>query len=144
MWLLTAPVPHRQSLRDYSLCGPLASDLDLFYIVCLMGPEYLGHFEHLVLLALIRLGDTAYGVTVRREIEQRTGRDVSIGAIYATLDRLETKGLVKSRVGEPTATRGGRAKRHFRITGRGVTAVNRTQEALHKMTDGLEAVRSFA
>jgi PadR family transcriptional regulator, regulatory protein PadR len=109
-----------------------------------MGPEYLGHFEHLVLLALARLGETAYGVTVRREIEQRTRRDVSIGAIYATLDRLETKGLVKSRVGEPTATRGGRAKRHFRITRRGVTAVNRTQEALHKMSDGLEAVRSFA
>ena len=108
-----------------------------------MGLEYLGHFEHLVLLALIRLGETAYGVTVRREIEQRTERDVSIGAIYATLDRLETKGLVKSRVGEPTARRGGRAKRHFRITGRGVTAVNRTQEALHKMSDGLEAARSF-
>ena len=109
-----------------------------------MGPAYLGHFEHLVLLALIRLGETAYGVTVRREIEQRTGRDVSISAIYATLDRLEAKGLVKSRVGEPTAARGGRAKRHFRITDRAVTAVNRAQEALHKMSDGLEAVRSFA
>jgi DNA-binding PadR family transcriptional regulator len=109
-----------------------------------MRPEYLGHFEHLVLLALIRLGDTAYGVTVRREIAQRTGRDVSIGAIYATLDRLETKGFVKSRVGEPTARRGGRAKRHFRITGRGVTAVNHTRKALNKMSDGLEAVRSFA
>lgn len=109
-----------------------------------MVPEYLGHFEHIVLLALIRLGETAYGVTVRREIEHRTGREVSIGAIYATLDRLEGKGFVRSRVGEPTARRGGRAKRHFRITGRGITAVSRTQEALQKMSAGLGAVRSFA
>lgn len=109
-----------------------------------MVPEHLGHFEHIVLLALIRLGETAYGVTVRREIEHRTGREVSIGAIYATLDRLEGKGFVRSRVGEPTARRGGRAKRHFRITGRGITAVSRTQEALQKMSAGLGAVRSFA
>jgi PadR family transcriptional regulator PadR len=106
--------------------------------------EYLGIFEHLVLLALIRLGEDAYGVTVRQEIERRADRDVSIGAIYATLDRLEVKGLVKSRVGEPTAARGGRAKRHFRITSRGVAAVNRTQEALRSMSDGLAAVRRFA
>src|SRR5580765_8497844 len=102
----------------------------LFYVVYLMGRGgYLGEFEHIVLLALMRLGDDAYGVTVRREIEVRTAREVSIGAIYATLDRMEAKGLVRSRVGEPTAARGGRAKRHFRITSRGVTAVNRTHEA---------------
>jgi DNA-binding PadR family transcriptional regulator len=109
-----------------------------------MGHEHLGHFEHIVLLALIRLGDTAYGVTVRQEIEHRIGRDTSIGAIYATLDRLEAKGLVKSRVGEPTAARGGRAKRHFQITGRGLRAVTRTQEALQKMSAGLDVARSFA
>ena len=106
--------------------------------------EYLGEFEHIVLLALMRLGNEAYGVTVRKEIEQRTGREVSIGAIYSTLGRLETKGLVKSRVGEPTAARGGRAKRHFDITGRGVRAVNRTHESLRSMSDGLATVRSFA
>jgi DNA-binding PadR family transcriptional regulator len=106
--------------------------------------EYLGEFEHIVLLALMRLGDDAYGITVRDEIEKRTGREASVGAIYATLDRLEGKGLVRSRVGEPTAARGGRAKRHFRITGRGVTAVNRTHAALRNMSDGLGAVRSFA
>jgi DNA-binding PadR family transcriptional regulator len=116
----------------------------LFYFVYLMDPDYLGHFEHIVLLALIRLGDEAYGVSVRREIEQRAGREVSLGAIYATLDRLEGKKLVRSRVGEPTAARGGRAKRHFRITARGVTAVNRTQEAIRRMSDGLTVVRSFA
>jgi DNA-binding PadR family transcriptional regulator len=106
--------------------------------------DYLGEFEHLVLLALKRLGENAYGVTVRRDIETRTQREVSIGAIYATLDRLETKGLVKSRVGEPTAARGGRAKRYFRITVRGVAAINKTHEALRKMSDGLVGVRSFA
>jgi len=122
----------------------LDADGYLFYFVDLMGLEHLGHFEHIVLLALIRLGDTAYGVTVRQEIEQRTGRDTSIGAIYATLERLEAKGLVTSRVGEPTAARGGRAKRHFRITGRGLRAVTRTQEALQKMSAGLDLARSFA
>jgi PadR family transcriptional regulator PadR len=106
--------------------------------------DYLGEFEHLVLLALIRLGEDAYGVSVRREIEERTAREVSVGAIYATLDRMEAKGLVKSRVGEPTAERGGRAKRHFRISARGIAAVNRAQKALRNMSDGLAAVRSFA
>jgi PadR family transcriptional regulator, regulatory protein PadR len=106
--------------------------------------EYLGEFEHIVLLALLRLGDDAYGVTVREEIEKRADREVSIGAVYATLDRLESKGLVTSRVGEPTASRGGRAKRHFQITKRGVTALNRTHEALRNMSHGLLAVRSLA
>lgn len=102
-----------------------------------MTADYIGEFEHLVLLAVLRLRDQAYGVTVRQEIAARTGRNVSIGAIYATLDRLEQKGLVGSHVGEPTAERGGRAKRYFRATGRGLEAVNRTLESLRNMTDGL-------
>jgi len=105
--------------------------------------DYLGAFEHLVLLALMRLSD-AYGVSVRQELEQRIDRDISIGAIYATLDRLEAKDFVRSRVGEPTAARGGRAKRHFTVTARGVAAVNRTHRALDSMTEGLDLVRSFA
>jgi DNA-binding PadR family transcriptional regulator len=113
-----------------------------FYIVVEMSaPVYLGEFEHIVLLAVLRLDDAAYGVTVRREIEARTGRDVSIGAIYATLDRLEAKGLVRSRLGEPTAERGGRAKRLFRVTARGIQAVNDAQRALQRMVDGLDLVR---
>ena len=102
-----------------------------------MAGDYLGEFEHLVLLALLRLDDRAYGVTVRQEIALRTGRDVSIGAIYSTLDRLQTKGFAKSEVGEPTAERGGRAKRYFRVTGRGLSVVHRTNEALRSMTEGL-------
>jgi DNA-binding PadR family transcriptional regulator len=103
---------------------------------------HLGEFEHTVLLAVLRLNDEAYGVTVRREIEGRTKREVSIGAIYATLDRLEAKGYVRSRVGEPTPERGGRSKRFFRITAQGVSAVNRTHRALRSLTEGLDLLRS--
>jgi len=102
--------------------------------------DYLGEFEHIVLLALLRLEDRAYGVTVRQEIELRTHREVSIGAVYATLDRLETKGYVKSYRGDPTPERGGRSKRFFRTTGKGVAAVNRTHQALQSMTEGLGLV----
>ena len=118
---------------------------DLFYIVYVMvGRDYLGEFEHIVLLALLRLEERAYGVTVRREIETRTKREVSIGAVYATLDRLQLKGYVRSYQSEPTAERGGRSKRFFQITSKGITAVNRTQEAVHRMTEGLELVRSYS
>jgi len=115
------------------------------YIVYLMSNrDYLGEFEHIVVLALLRLGDRAYGVTVRQEIEARTSREVSIGAIYATLDRLEAKGYVKSRLGDPTPERGGRSKRFFRVSAKGVKAVNRTHRALQSMTSGLDLVRSYS
>jgi DNA-binding PadR family transcriptional regulator len=106
--------------------------------------DYLGEFEHLLLLALLRLGDQAYGVPVRQEIQLRAKREVSIGAVYATLDRLETKGYVKSRRGDPTPERGGRSKRFFRVTAKGVAAVNRTQRALHRMTEGLDLIASYS
>ncbi len=106
--------------------------------------EYLGEFEHLVLLSLLRLGDGAYGVSVRREIAARTDRDVSVGAIYTTLDRLELKGYVRSRLGEPTTERGGRAKRLFRVTAKGVRAVNSTHQTLHSMSAGLKLVRRLS
>ena len=106
--------------------------------------DYLGEFEHIVILALLRLGDRAYGVTVRQEIEMRADREVSIGAIYATLDRLEAKGYVKSHMGDPTPERGGRSKRFFRVSAKGVGAVNRTHRALRNMTAGLNLVRSYS
>jgi PadR family transcriptional regulator, regulatory protein PadR len=108
------------------------------------GRDYLGKFEHIILLALLRLEDRAYGVTVRQEIELRTHRDVSIGAVYATLDRLETKGYVTSRLGDPTPERGGRSKRFFRVTAKGVAAVSHTHRALQSMTEGLGFIRSYA
>jgi PadR family transcriptional regulator PadR len=106
--------------------------------------DFLGEFEHIVVLALLRLADRAYGVTVRKEIEVRTGREVSIGAIYATLDRLERKGYVKSHLGDPTPERGGKSKRFFHVTAKGVAAVNRTHRALLSMTEGLHLVRSYS
>jgi PadR family transcriptional regulator, regulatory protein PadR len=106
--------------------------------------DYLGEFEHIVLLALLRLEDRAYGVTVRQEIQIRIKREVSIGAIYATLDRLETKGYVKSFHGDPTPERGGRSKRFFRVTDEGLAAVNRTHRALQSMTEGLDPIWSYS
>ena len=81
---------------------------------------------------------------MRREIEFRTQREVSIGAVYATLDRLETKGYVKSHHGDPTPERGGRSKRFFRVTAKGMAAVNRTQRALQSMVEGLDLIRSYS
>ena len=101
------------------------------------GRDYLGEFEHIVILALLHLKDRAYGVTVRQEIERRTQREVSIGAVYATLDRLETKGYVSSQRSEPTPERGGRSKRFFRVTSKGKAALSRTHQTLRKMTAGL-------
>ncbi len=99
--------------------------------------DSLGEFEHLVLLAVLRLGSDAYGMRVRREIDERTGRDVSIGAVYATLERLEEKGLVGSSLNDPTPERGGRAKRTFHLTGEGVAAVSRAHQDLASMEEGL-------
>ena len=99
--------------------------------------DSLGEFEHLVLLALVRLGDTAYGVPIRRELAERAGRDVSIGAVYTTLDRLERKGFVSSRKGEPTAERGGRAKKYFRIEALGQLAIESSWKAIVSMRRGV-------
>jgi PadR family transcriptional regulator PadR len=99
--------------------------------------SYLGEFELMVLLALIRLDDKAYGVPISHEIERCTGREVSLGSVYAVLERLESKGLVTSRLGDATAERGGRAKRFFRITSQGLSAVRETQQALTKLWIGL-------
>src|SRR5271166_478145 len=85
----------------------------------------LGRFEEHVLLALVRLGENAYGVPIRREIAELTGRDVSFGAVYTALDRLERKGYVTSWVGDSTPERGGRAKRYFQIESPGITAIER-------------------
>jgi PadR family transcriptional regulator, regulatory protein PadR len=121
------------------------SESSFFYIVYLMSArDYLGEFEHIVILALLRLGEGAYGVTVRQEIEKRIDREVSIGAIYATLDRLEAKGYVKSQIGEPTPERGGRSKRFFYVTGKGTIALNRTHRAMQRMMQGLELAGRYS
>jgi PadR family transcriptional regulator, regulatory protein PadR len=100
--------------------------------------EYLGALEHIVMLAVLRLGENAYGMTIRREIADRTERDISIGAVYATLERLEEKGYVKSWIGESTAERGGRAKKYFRIRAAGERVLKDSQQVIANMTAGLE------
>lgn len=97
----------------------------------------LGEFEQLVLFALARLGDSAYGVSIRRDIEAETGRRISSGAVYTTLDRLRTRGLIASRWGEPTAERGGRRKRFYRLEPGGREALARTYAAIQRMASGL-------
>lgn len=102
-----------------------------------MGEGYLGEFEQLVMLALVRLGEEAYGVTVRAEIEKRAGREVALGAIYKSLARLEEKGFISSFVGDPTPERGGRRKKFYRVEARGSRALNQSFATLRRMTRGL-------
>ncbi len=101
---------------------------------------HLGEFELIVILALLRLGEDAYGVPISREIKRQCGREAAFGSVYATLDRLQKKGLVSSTLGPPTAERGGRAKRFFRITTKGIREVRSTQKTLTRMWDGLVAL----
>lgn len=98
----------------------------------------LGDFEQTVLLAILRVGEDAYGVTIRAEIAACTDREPAPGALYTTLDRLEDKGLVTSRMGDPTPQRGGRAKRFFAVTTNGVEAVTRAQRSYQRLLKGLK------
>lgn len=100
---------------------------------------YLGEFELMLLLAVIHLGDDAYGVPISRELEAHRGRTVSVGSVYAALERLETKGLVTSSLGDPTPERGGKAKRYFRITKEGLHQVQETRRVLTKLWQILPA-----
>ena len=97
----------------------------------------LGDFEQMILFALVALGEDAYGASIRREIVERTGREVSAGAVYTVLDRLERNGLVVSRVGEPTAERGGRRKKHYQLRADGAQRLRETRERMARMEDGL-------
>jgi PadR family transcriptional regulator len=98
----------------------------------------LGDFEQLVLLGVLRLDDGAYGAAIRQEIHERSGRDVSINAVYTTLDRLESKGLLRSWVGEPTAQRGGRRRKFYGLRPAGLAALRLAYHAFRSMADGLE------
>ena len=102
-----------------------------------MDRRLLTDFELMLLLATLRVGEDAYGVQIAREVEVTGGRRVLLGAVYAALDRLERNGLVASRLGSPTPERGGRAKRFFRVTPRGVRAARDTQQALIALWSGV-------
>ena len=98
----------------------------------------LGDFEQLVLLGVLRLADGAYGAAIRQEIHARSGRDVSINAVYTTLDRLEGKGLLRSWEGAPTPQRGGRRRKFYAASPAGVTAMRHAYHTFRSMADGLE------
>ena len=106
-----------------------------------MARAYLGEFERTVLMALVRLQSNAYGIPIRAEISKRLGRDVNIGAVYTTLDRLHEKGLVSSRWGGPTRQRGGRAKRYFEITAPGEQALRESLLAVSRMSGDWAAAK---
>jgi PadR family transcriptional regulator, regulatory protein PadR len=104
--------------------------------------EHPGSLELMILLAVLRLGeDQAYGVPISAEIEQTTGRRVALASVYAALERMEERGWVASRVGESTAERGGRAKRHFRVTAQGIRRVRETKGSLVKMWIGIRELQ---
>lgn len=101
--------------------------------------ESLGEFEKLILLAVLRLDGDAYGAAIVRELAERTGRDVSEGAVYVALRRLGDKGMLGSSTGEPTPERGGRAKRYYRLTAGGLSALREARSAWDAMLAGLES-----
>ena len=128
-------------MREWSNadCGKMVDGLaSLYYIVAIMGDATpLGEFEQVVLLAILRLGDSAYGVSIRTEIESCVRRKTSPGALYTTLERLERKGLVAARSGEPTPERGGRAKRFYKVTKEGRGRIIDAQSAFRRLLVGL-------
>lgn len=103
-------------------------------------PFNLGEFEQLVLLTLLRLGPDAYGASIQAEIEQRGRRETSVSAVYTTLERLEVKGLVRSRVGEPTPQRGGKRKKHYQMTALGTRALQQSFNLMKRMVEGVESL----
>jgi DNA-binding PadR family transcriptional regulator len=100
--------------------------------------DYLGEFEQLVLLALIRLEDNAYGMTIRQTIQERTRRAVAIGQVYSALERLELKGHLASHVSGPEPVRGGRSKKLYRLTPEGASALSASRGMMDRMADGLD------
>jgi DNA-binding PadR family transcriptional regulator len=102
------------------------------------GP-YIGEFEQMVLLAVLQLGDGAYGPAIRSLIERRARRTVARGALYTALERLEAKGCLRSRMGDPTPERGGRARRYFTVSAEGLRALRASRTAMARLAEGLES-----
>ena len=134
-----------KKLRQYARIRPdgriisIDRQTEYYYNAVVMGTiRLLGGFENILLLAVMRLDDRAYGVAILQEILQQADKDVAVGAIYTGLGRLEHKGFVKSWTGEPTAERGGRAKKFYRVTAQGKRALNDTNEVLRRLSAGLE------
>jgi DNA-binding PadR family transcriptional regulator len=106
----------------------------------MMRTKHLGELEQMVLMAVLQLEDNAYGTTVLTELSERGGRKISPGALFATIDRLEGKGLVVSELGDPTPGRGGKRKRFLTVTPKGLIALREAREAWSRMSEGLDEV----
>ena len=104
------------------------------------GAPYLGELEQLVLLAILQYGEDAYTIPIRDVLAHRSGRRISRGALYTSLDRLEGKGLVSSRLGEPLAVRGGRARRYFKVTASGLAGLRAARAAVRELSRGIESL----
>jgi DNA-binding PadR family transcriptional regulator len=109
-----------------------------------MSRDLLTDLELMILLAVLRVGENAYGVTITREIEDTGGRSVAVAVVYATLDRLQERGLVTSSIGDPTPERGGKAKRFFQVTGKGIRQIKDTQRALTALWRGVPELKGGA
>jgi PadR family transcriptional regulator, regulatory protein PadR len=107
-------------------------------------PPTLGNFEELILLAILKLGNEAYGVPIRHELEDAMEKEISVGALYTTLERLEQKGYVNSWQGMPTAARGGRAKRYYKVKSAGMAALQETQRVRSRILKELESFGGLA
>jgi PadR family transcriptional regulator PadR len=108
-------------------------DIRNFFAILEVMASYLGEFELMLLLAVLQLGEEAYGVPISRQLEKHRGRSVSVGSVYAALERLEGKGLIVSSLGDPTPERGGKAKRYFRVTREGLRQVRETRRVLTRL-----------
>jgi DNA-binding PadR family transcriptional regulator len=109
----------------------------MFYIIKVMPPPSIGSLELAALLTVARLADDAYGLAVRRDLSERTGRDHSVGAVYTTLQRLEDKGLLRSRASDPLPIRGGRSRRHYALTAAGTRAMRAAERNAAALWGGL-------
>lgn len=120
--------------------GGVQIDVDIVDFEEQMTPRFLGEFEQMVLLAILQLGDRAFAVSVLEELDRRAGRSVSRGTLYKTLERLETKGLVRWAPEDGPPERGGHPRRRFSVTGRGIIALQESREALGRLWEGLEGL----
>ena len=125
-----------------ALVQSCCANLYFFIIIELMADRsYLGEFELMILLAILHLGDEAYGVPISRELEAHRRREVSVGSVYAALERMENKGMVSSTLGNPTPERGGKAKRYFQVTNAGLRQVQETRRVLSALWQRLPALK---
>lgn len=132
--MLGQPFDHRLRSIDLGMFAPSP----IFVYNVLMSPKHVGELEHMILLAIVRLGPEAYGMRVLRELEERADRNVSRGALYLVLERLVDKGYLDARMGEPSTRRGGRAKRFFELTDAGREALRVSGRSLMALWDGME------